>query len=118
LNLHPQPASPAGLPGASAPGERNSRRRILDTYKDADGLPVTATFAAFMLEGGFRSYREAQDSEGYDAWYSARWEQFCRSQPGRPPMALMPMGDDRSRFVDWLDQRAVDHVARNAVEAA
>ncbi len=95
-----------------------SQRRILDTFRDADGLPVTPTFAAYMIEGGFKHYREAQDSDGFALWQAERWDEFCRSQPGRPHMTLVPMGQDRARFIDWLDGRAADHVARNKVEAA
>jgi hypothetical protein len=93
-------------------------RRILDDYRDDDGLPVTGTFAAYMIEGGHRTYRDAQDSGGFAAWHSERWVEFCRSQPGRDPMALMPMGDDRARFIDWLDERAMDRIAQAKVEAA
>lgn len=90
-------------------------RRILDTFQDASGLPVTATFAAYMIEGGFRTYLEAQDSAGFDAWYSARWDEFAFANGLVSPFAS---GEDRRRVVDWLDQRATDHVAQRAVEAA
>lgn len=89
--------------------------RILDNYRDADGLPVTATFAAFMIESGFRTYREAQDSDGYNQWMIARLDEFS---PGAVRLNVSLAGLDRTRFLDWLDQRAVDHVARNAVEHA
>jgi hypothetical protein len=90
-------------------------RQILDTYKDADGLPVTATFAAYMIEGGFRTYREAQDSGGYLDFMRTRWSEFAAKIGSK---ALVPVMEERARFIDWLDARAVDQIARQAVEAA
>lgn len=90
-------------------------RRILDTYRDADGLPVTATFAAFMIEQGHARYREAHAAGDFNDWLSSRWDEFSFANGIVSPIAS---GEDRKRFVDWLDQRAVDHVARDAVEAA
>jgi hypothetical protein len=90
-------------------------RRILDTFKDADGLPVTATFAAFMIENGYRTYREAQDSGAYADWMTARWREFAEPAGIK---GLVPVDADRVRFIDWLNDRAVDQIARNAVEAA
>lgn len=107
--VHPQPARPAGLPGASAPGQR-----IIDGYRDADGLQVTATMGAFMLEHGFRSYAEAHDAGSYEAWKAAQWDAFGAAY-GLTPLARH---HHREAFLDWLNARAVDHVARNAVEAA
>lgn len=90
-------------------------RQILDTYRDADGLPVTATFAAFMIEGGFRTYREAQDAGGYLDFMRARWGEFSAKIGSK---ALVPVMEERTAFIDWLDQRAVDQLAQRAVEAA
>jgi hypothetical protein len=90
-------------------------RRILDTFKDADGLPVTATFAAFMLEHGYRTYREAQDAGTYDDWRRDRANEFASSfNPGMIFAAAIA----HPRFIDWLDARAHDHAARREVEAA
>jgi uncharacterized protein CbrC (UPF0167 family) len=95
-----------------------SPRRILDTFKDADGLPVTATFAAFMLENGYSTYREAQDSDGFTLWQSERWLEFCNAVTAGAPTFLAPTKEDRARFIHWLDARAHDHAARREVEAA
>jgi hypothetical protein len=91
-------------------------RRILDTFTDADGLPVTATFAAFMIENGFHTYREAQDSGGFVLWQAERWEEFCTAKGLDLIAAQTPA--DRARFIDWLDERAVDRTAQSEVEAA
>lgn len=92
--------------------------RILDTYRDADGLPVTATFAAYMIEGGFSRYLDAQNADGFTLWQAERWEDFWIEQGRAGDMPIVPTGADRARFLDWLEDRAADHVARNKVEAA
>lgn len=89
-------------------------RAILDTFRDADGLQVTATMAAYMLERGFNNYAEAQAAGSYEAWKAARWDEFSDGCG----LSRLDRHHHRDAFLDWLDQRAVDHVARNAVEAA
>lgn len=91
-------------------------RPILDSFTDADGLPVTATFAAFMLEHGYSTYREAQDSDGFTLWQAERWQEFCDAHG--IGILIAPDPSDRASFVDWLDDRAHDHAARREVEAA
>ena len=92
-------------------------RRILDTFKP-EGLAVTPAFAAYMIEHGYRTYLEAQDGVGFALWQAERWEDFWIERGGDGPMPLAPTGVHRARWLDWLDQRAVDHIARNKVEAA
>lgn len=89
-------------------------RRILDTFRDADGLQVTATMAAYMLECGFNNYAEAQAGGLYEAWKADRWDEYATARG----LSALERHHDREAFLDWLDARAVDHVARNAVEAA
>lgn len=89
-------------------------RAILDTFRDADGLQVTATLAAFMIEHGVTSYAEAHAIGSYEAWKAARWDDFAAAFG----LSHLDRHHHREAFLDWLDQRAVDHVARNKIEAA
>src|SRR5690606_29445325 len=95
-----------------------STRSILDTYRDETGLPVVPAFAAYMIEGGFSRYLDAQHAGGFVLWQAERWEDFWIERGGEGPMPLAPTGQQRVQFLDWLEERVTDIKARQHVEAA
>jgi hypothetical protein len=94
-------------------------RRILDTFKDADGLPVQEYYAAFMIERGIKRLtappqeRAARNAD-FMGWMQDRWSEL----EGLRGFTNLERGLHRNDMLDYLDARAVDHVARNQVEAA
>ena len=96
-----------------------STRPILDTFKDADGIPVQPYFAAFMLEKGIdrltvpQPERANRNVEFID-WMDGRW----RELEARLGFSWNQRTQHTNDMLDWLEERAVDHVARNTVEAA
>jgi hypothetical protein len=96
-----------------------NERRILDTFTDADGIPVQEYFAAFMIERGYTHLTvpardRTERNVDFMGWIQDRWQEL----EARHGFTNLERGLHRKDMLDYLEDRALDHVARNVVEAA
>lgn len=93
-------------------------RSVLENYRDSTGAEIQPYYAAFMIEHGFRTVEEGRNEQGnqtpYMLWIQSRWGDF-QSALG---ISQRQRYQYRTEFHQWLSRRALDHLARNAVEAA
>lgn len=90
---------------------------LIDNYRDANGQAIQPYYAAYMIEFGYRTPEEAAEKTGnqveYMCWNSTRWAEFDALHGFK----LDDRCYHRDEFRQWLAARALDHVARNHVEA-
>lgn len=92
----------------------------LEDFRDDAGEAIQPYYAAFMLEHGYRTGSDAWEAGGrsnYDfmVWVQARWAEYERRNgiTNSENRRLYAGG-----FRAWLNDRAVDHLARYELEAA
>ena len=99
--------------------ETQTMASLIENFRDADGQPVQPYFAAFMIERGFRTAKEAMSIHlggfEYMTWNQARWKQF---EAAHGYQVDGPRRHLAAQFTTWLNDRALDHAARRHVEAA
>lgn len=91
---------------------------LIENFRDAAGERVQPYFAAYMIEMGYRTIKEAFAIDGsgapYMAWNRIRWDEFCAPRKIVSHVRRAHVAE----FTAWLDRRVIDHAARNHVEAA
>lgn len=93
--------------------------RPIESFRDADGVPVQEYFAAFMIERGIARLaapRQERTERNVDfmGWINDRWSELER----RKGFTSLQRGLHRADMLGYLNERALDHIARNKVEAA
>ena len=90
----------------------------IENHHDANGEAIQPYYAAFMIERGYQTLAEASAEYGnqteYVIWNGDRWREFSRRFGVTPEDRPYHRAD----FLNWLSDRALDHLARNSVEAA
>lgn len=89
---------------------------LLSNYTDEDGKAVQPYFAAFMIEKGYTSAKHLFERDGhgleYMLWNQDRWREF-EDFTGE---IVNPRHRRAREFTAWLNDRAIDHACRNAIE--
>ncbi|MGN7750596.1 hypothetical protein [Sinorhizobium sp. 22678] len=90
----------------------------IGNFRDANGEAIQPYYAAFMIEKGYRTPAEAaalyRNQTEYMLWISHRWSEF----EGAKGIRHEDRPFYREEFNMWIAERALDHQARNHVEAA